>query len=532
MGTKNADYGVQEIEHSWGISVQTNRKIFFCLNLLFLLPALIKNGSPVGLVAAGVLLSVLFAVSILFNRGIEPASAQITILLFFDGLIQIALRYEALIEGFRPDYFEWLLLTYTHRPPCVILTGIGVVLGLVGLHRKFFWLTSFSGVALGTAIILLFWSSGGLGNFRFLSDGEKILAVFLLCAFIWTLFSRIVLYVAPKKWGLNIFLSIMLLCGIVVLHLLKPFYVRSLAADLPDALLTWGQVNLVCVVLLGCALAMANDGTDQANFDSLTLLACAVFIFAAKFLSCSHFMWNWLLFLLLITSMLQCLKNAATDDTTLGLCSWTYMFLQTGVFFFSTKALQMGLYANVILAAVTGLVLWSQRTKRKPENFQDFFCGILITFFVAEALAWQWRMRFSREGVILMAVVFLMAMGVLLLVSLPHPDGFRAPNSVRVCVCACVGILCLLSMVPTLWIQAEVRESKSYIEVRGLNGATAAEVSYCWKDWRGQAIEETELKGQTAVLPIRGNILTITAVDEKGIRSSRDFWYPVQPNLF
>lgn len=532
MERKAVDNGDRGVMPDWERLAQTNRKIFYGLNLLFLLPSLRKIESFIVGAAVGVLLLVLLDVSTRAGKGSEPASAQVTLLIFFDGLIWLALHHEALLMDFYPDFLDRMVLTYMQRPICIVLIVIGVVLGLVGLQRRSFWLVSFSGVTLGAAIILSFWSSGSLRNFQLLTNGEKVLKAFMLCAFIWTLFSRIVLYAEPKRWGLNIFLSILLLCGIAALHLLDPLYVRFLATELTDIFLSWGQISFVCVVLLGAAIAMANNGTGRANFDSLMLLSCAIFIFGAKYISHTYFMCRWLLFLLLVASMIWCLKNTAEDSTTLGFRPLIYMILQTAVFFFMAKALQMGLYANVILAVVTGLALLEQRKQKKPELFQDFFCGILIAFFAAEALAWQWRLRFSREGVILIAVVFIMAMGALLLVGLPHPEGVRAPKSVRIWICACSGILCLLSMIPTLWIQSEVLGSESCIEVKALGGAVVTEVSYCWKNWNGQVLEEAGLKGDKAILSNKGNILTVTAVDERGIRSSRDFWYPVQFQLF
>lgn len=530
MGMKAVDNGGQGINRGGRIGIQTDRIIFYGINLMFLLPAL-KKGSPIGLAAAGVLLLALFAVLMYSGRGSEPASGQMTILVFFDALIQLALHYESLLANFHADYPDRMASAYTQRPLCIALIGLGAVLGLVGLWLRLFWLVSLSGAVLETAVILSFWSNGSLRDFQLFTNGGKAIAAFWLWAFIWTLLSRVVLFAAPKKWTLHIFLSILLLCIAAALHLLEPRYVRSLVAEPLELLLTWEQVIFICAVLLGCSLAMAKHGREWAIFDSLTLLACAIFIFAAKYLSCTYFLGSWLFFLLLTGSMLQCLKNTAADNTTLGLRPLSYMILQTAVFFISAKAFQLGLYANVILAVITGLLLWSQRIKKEPEEFQDFFCGTMITFFAAEALAWQWRMRFSGEGMILVAVVFVMTMVVLLLVSLPHPEGLRAPKSMRIWVCACAGILCLLSMVPTLWIQSEVRASESYIEVKALNGAVAAEVSYCWKDWRGQVVEEAELKGSQAVLPVKGYILTVTAVDERGIRSSRDFWYPILPYL-
>lgn len=534
MGMNAGDNGGQSIRLDWKIFALKNRIVFYTLNLLFLLPALQKSGSLAGLAAAVVLLIILLVISMRSGGNSEPASAQIPVLLFFDGLILFAWHGEALLAGFHTDQLEQMTWSYMQqRPLCLVLAGIGLLLGLLGLWRRYFWLVSLSGAALGSAVILLFWSSGSLRNFRLFANGEKVIAAFLVCAFIWTLFSRVAQFAAPEKWGLNVFLSILLLCGIAALHLLEPQYVQSLAAGLLGVLLTWKQVAVACVLLLiGCAITAMDKGAEGVSFDFLTLLACALFIFAAKFLSCTYFIGSRLFFLLLPAGMLWCLKNAATDRTTLGLSPLCYMSVQAGILLVCAKALQMGLHLNVALAAVTGWALRLRWIQEKPESFQDFFCRTLIAFFAAEALVWQWRMRFSREGVLLIAVVFAMAMGGLLLTGLPHPEGVRAPGSVRIWVCACAGILCLLSMIPTLWIRAEVRGDESYIEVKALTGAEARKISCCWKDWRGQVIEETELKEPKAVLPVRGDLLTVTAADEKGIRSSRDFWVPVRSSLF
>lgn len=535
MGIRTAVNKARNMKRTWRTPLKANRVIFYCVSLLTLLPVMIKEASLIGLVAAGILLIALL-VFICLDRDSEPAGAQMMVLFFFNILVRLALHYDKLTPSFNLNaglnHLKAAALLYLGSPFCIALTGVGAVLGVIGLWHKSLWLTGFSGAALGTAVILLVWSSGNLVRLQFTPNGMKILAAFLQGVFIWMFLSRIALYAAPGKWWLHMILSILLLCGLAALHLLELTYVWFLSTVLPDTFFAWEKIILACGSLLVCALVMANGRTERANFDALTALVCAVFIFAVKFLSCTYFAGRWLFLLPLTASMLRCLKNTAADNTTLGLHPLTYMVIQTAVFFSLVKALEMGLYINVILATIAGLALWIQQTKKRTEKLRDFSWGVLITFFAAEAMAWQWRMRFSMEGLLLLAVIFMMAMGVLMLVNSHHPNKVQVPRSVQVCVCACAGILCLISMFPTLWIQADVRDSETYIEVKVFNGSTAAKISYCWKDWRGQAIEEAELQRQNAVLPIKGNILTVTAVDEKGIQGRRNFWYPIWPSPF
>lgn len=522
-----------------GKTGKISKIFYFLINFLLISPILVKNISLSGMICAcGILAIAAFGI-IAFSKASVPASGYIPMLFLADFCICVCLRYETLAENFDAMKYAYALQIYQQSILCGGLAVLGIAIGVAGLMLPALsWLTGVSGGAIGTSVILAFWSNGRLDDFQLHPGAGAVLAVFWAGVLAWTLAFQIAAITAPDQREKNIFAGIVLLAAVLSLLISEYTYLRPILAglsqkllELPGTLFAWESVLLVCAILLVNAAAIFWTEEKRIGVDALVLEMCAILIFAVKFLMSSYFMGCSILLLLLVVSMLVCLQMEASGSLTVQASSIAILAAETAGFLFLAKAFQAGLYGNALLAVLLGVALYIQYGKIEREKYEVFFSAAWIVFCVLEALAWLGKMRSSPEGVDILIMVLLMSLAALLVIILPHPDHQHNRRYLLAGLCACTMLLCLASLRPAINISVETQGDKAVISMEAARGGTVTEASYYWRSSPIQEPQgEQRLTQTTAAIPIQGNILTIVAVDSKGERASRVFWYP--PWLF
>lgn len=516
-------------------AVRIGKLLYWGVNFLLMFPILIRNISLFGIIGAGAVLMVLLCCMVFFSKTSVPASAYLPLLLFSDICVCACLQYEALVKHFDPGRFVQILELYQQNIPCAGLAVLGLAVGAAGVwKRPLSWLTGVAGGTVGVSIILLFWSNNRWENLQLYPSGKILLAAFLPAVLVWMLAFEISRLTAPQKLGQNIFWGLLLLCAAAVFLVSEVSYFRPLLPgvsqgllDLPHTVFAWKNVALICIILLMTAAACFRNQEKGPGVDALVPAILAVLIFSIKFLMSNYFLGCSVLLLAQVFSMLRCLRNESCGKKTLGLPSAVYLAAQAAAFLLAAKAFQYGLYANVLLAVVFGAVLYLQQENLTFKTHGTLLSVVLLTFFVSEALAWQWKIRSSPEGTVILAMILLMSLASLLIISGRHSEQQRTRGSLYICLCACTLLLCLASMRPTISVTVETREREAAISITAQNGQPVKEAAYYWSDYPGQKVEDERTLAQlSAAIPIQGNILTVIAADSSGVRTSRVFWYP------
>ena len=523
-----------------GTSLKTNKIIIFCINALMMIPLIVRNYTLIGLGISVAILLISAYIVIFKSDSSVPAGAYYTTLVFFDFYIYMGLLYEVLKAGFISENFLHIFETLIKNQMCLYLLIFGGIVGFIGLIKhEVTWFTGVGAAAFGSAIILNIWSNTNIEDLQFVAGGDAFLAAFLLSVLFWTVLLEMSTRVAPEKRTTNIWLGIILLASVITLCTTEFEFVQSIIDDLPSKMLAlpttafaWWKVVVSCIVLIGCSVAMYDNKhkENQIGVDSFLMIVSAIFVFAIKLLMGNYFIYSALLMFLLIIVTFRCLHNEILNKKTCRLNTATFLIVETIVFILTLYTLKAGYWINAIVTITFVIIFYSQYERIKsPENKNVLWIAI-ISCFVVEALAWQWKMRFSIEGVIILATVYIMSVATILILNYPHPDKLVPHKNMRIFVCICVAFLCLASVRTTMKAKADVSTDNKVVtisvEAKGKRNDIES-ISYQWTDYRGRTIGDEQVfieSGQE--IPVQSDVLRVIATDTKGYRATYYYWFP------
>lgn len=523
-----------------GTSLKTNKIIIVCINAFMMLPIIIRNYTLLGLGISVALLLISTYIVVLRSDSSLPAGAYYTTLIFFDFFIYIGLQYKILKGGFSTENLSSIFETIFTTKMCLWLLLLGAIVGFIGLVKhNFTWFTGISAAAFGSAFILSILSNKNIEDLQFVTGGEAFLASFLIAVLFWTVLLEMSTRIVPEKRTINIWLGIILLVSIIALCITEVQYVHSIASDLsskmlalPTTAFAWWKVIVSCIVLIGCSVAMYDNKhqENQIGIDSFLMIASAIFVFAIKLLMGNYFIYSSLLMLLLVIATFRCLHNELLNKKTCRLNTATFLIVETIVFLLTLHTLKNGYWINAIVTVVFVIIFYSQYERMKAANNKSFLWIAIISVLVVEALAWQWKMRFSVEGVIILATVYIVSVATILILNYPHPGKIVPNRNVNIFVCICVALLCLASVRTTMRVKADVSTENEVVtisvEAKGKRNDVES-ISCEWIDYRGKTVgnEPILIKSEQAI-PVQSDVLRVIANDAKGYRAIYYYWFP------
>lgn len=523
-----------------GTSLKTNKIIIFCINALMMIPLIVRNYTLIGLGISATILFISAYIVIFRSDSSLPAGAYLTTLVFFDFYIFMGLQYEVLKAGFISENLSYIFETLMEDQMCLYLLIFGGIVGFIGLIKhKVTWFTGVGAAAFGAAIILSIWSNTNIEDLQFVSGGDTFLAAFLLSVLFWTVLLEISTRVAPEKRTTNIWLGIILLISIIMLCTTEFEFVQSIIGDLsskmlalPTTAFAWWKVIVSCIVLIGCSVAMYDNKhkENQIGVDSFLMIVSAIFVFAIKLLMENYFIYSALLMLLLIIVTFRCLRNEILNKKTCRLNTATFLIVETIIFILTLYTLKAGYWINAIVTVTFVIIFYSQYERMKLPKNRNILWITIISCFVVEALAWQWKMRFSIEGIIILATVYIMSVATILILNYPHPDNIIPNKNLKIFVCICVALLCLASVRTTMKANVDVSSDNKFVtisvEAKGEKNDVAS-ISYQWTDYRGRTVGDNQVLIESGEeIPVQSDVLTVIATDTKGYRATYYYWFP------
>lgn len=316
-------------------------------------------------------------------------------------------------------------------------------------------------------------------------------------------------------------------------------FVHSIINDLPSKMLAlpttafaWWKVVVSCMVLTGCSIAMYDNKhkENQIGVDSFLMIVSAIFVLAIKLLMGNYFIYNALLMLLLIVVTFRCLHNEILNKKTCRLNTANFLIVEALLFIIALYTLKAGYWINAIVTITFVLIFYSQYERMKSSDNKNMLWITIISCFVIEALAWQWKMRFSIEGVLILATVYIMSVATILILNYPHPDKIVPHKNAKIFVCTCVALLCLASVRTTIKVNADVSTDNEVVaisvEPKGKQNDIES-VSYQWTDYRGRTVgdEKALIESEQEIL-VQSDVLKVTATDTAGYRATYYYWFP------
>lgn len=506
-----------------------------------MIPIIVRNYTLIGLGTSAVLLLISAYIIIIKSNSNIPAGAYYTTLVFFDFYIYMGLQYKILKSGFALENLPHIFNTFIENHLCLYLLIFGGIVGFIGLTKhKVTWFTGIGAAAIGSAIILNIWSNSNVKDLQFVAGGDALLATFLLSVLVWTVFLEISVRIVPEKRTTNIWFGVILLASIIMLCTTDYEFIQSVIVNnlsskilaLPTTAFAWWKVILSCVVLIGCSIAMYDNKhkENQVGVDSFLMIVSAIFVFAIKLLMENYFVYNAFLMLFLIVATFRCLHNELLNKKTCRLNTVTFLIVETVTFILALYMLKAGYWINTIVTITFVIIFYSQYERMKSSETKNFLWIVIISCLIAETLAWQWKIRFSVEGVIIMATVYVMSVVTILIVNYPHPNKIIPHKNIKIFLCVCVALLCLASIRTTMKAKADVSTDNEVVtisvEAKGKQNNIES-ISYGWTDYRGRTIGDKQTlieSGQE--IPVLSDVLKIIATDSKGYRAIYYYWFP------
>lgn len=517
---------------------KTNKIIFYIVNLLFVVPYIVKNYSSIGVgVAIALLLFLLFQMLKKEEENL-PASVYLPFIVWIDFFIYIGINHQIL-----KDTFDWDRVTnffISSNDTCFWMLGVGVALLFIGISKvKYSWLFGCGATFVGSSVILTLWSNCQLDNIVFVPWGESVLAIFLLVTIIWSIVYQISIIVSPYKRILYIWLGLSLLLSILILNVANYDYllrigseIELLLLNLPTTYFAWWKVILVTVIAIIGAIEMYPMGNKEVGVDGLVVFALGDLIFSIKLLMSNYFSYNWILFFVLLGCILVCINNESNaQKMTLNFSNSDYLIILSIVFIICVLLLKNGLWINLIISTAFLLLFYSKKKVFEKNSYHNiFFYLYIIACVLCEAMGWMWKFRSYTNGFIMLGIIFVVTLLGVFIINMNHPNGICVRRSVCLIICVCMLILSLLCMNKygtkvDISFQSEENTLEIVLKARGKNEVESA--YYYWSNKNGDSLQEQNVLYEgTQTIPIEGELLTIVVVDSKGITTTVNEWYP------
>ena len=511
-------------------STKRNRLVFFALNLALVVQFVIHNYSPWGLGGAFAIMLLSYYLLVMKPQVVATAARDIPLQLFLNICLYLVVSYRSLIDNFGFESIGDRLENL--KGMCGVLLLAGLVVDIF-THRL--WLQFIGKTVAGASIILVIWANGKIFEPTWKDGGETLLTVYLLVAVVWFVFCGISCHVdsgtyTRNDWLSNILLILFVLFCITENGLAQTFIPRAklYLLSMSTAALAWWKVILSVVVLAGGAIVTFDYQNDTMGADALVLCFAASALIILKVLLANYFAFNWVVFLVFLIGCIGCINNEVRCKKTLRLAALDYAAVQLVAILASIWLLKAGLWINLVIAAAYTLVFYETAEKRNSGKYKLCHWLTILSAPAVYAVAYIWHMRFSLDTVIMLALMYAVFAGVMIILHWPHPDKLMVPRGYKVAVCAMMVLLCLIAVGRFgAKVNVEFDDKAAVIEIgaRGKNNSIRS-AEYRWSTITGETIDMAAIDNSGSRIPVLGEILTITATDSHGIVTTKTEWYP------
>ena len=521
------------------VIAKRDKIIFFVLNLALVIPFLVENYTHIGLGAAFLIMLWAFYRCVVKASDQLPAARRIPQLLFFDVLAHLAISYEDLAMYFIGENFSSVMYSIEGKGATILLAGLVLNILVSKKWSNLQWLKYAAKTLIGVSFILMIWGNGGLLHPNFNLGGDIMFVFYLMFSLVWFLFCSIAYRLEPEVYVAkplarlsNLLLIFFVLFCSTEFELAMEFLMdaRIFLLDMPDDGLNWWKVILGAVILVGCAIATYDRKRDTMGVDSLVLCFIASAMILLRVLMANYFAYNWIIFAVFLFSSLRCLRNEIAGEKTLQLNALIYTVVQLAVLLAATWLIKAGLWINVVVIALYTMIFYSAYNKNTAEWHPLRFWLIVFSAPAVYAIAYIWQTRFHMETIILILVAYAVFAFVLIVLSQPHPDNLPVPKVYRVVLCGFLALLCWFAMGRNgakVDIQPDLLWEETYVTIES-NGKENYVVSaqYQWSTKTGKTLTAGEMNPSGDILPIEGEVLTVTTTDAYGVRTIKTQWYP------
>lgn len=527
------------------------------------------NMSGMGVLLAIALLVVASALLVKFRPEDEPATTDLAMLVCVDLLAFFAFYIDIIKDSFDPAAAS-AAMSKLSEGPYMMFAMLGVVVFILGLAVTAFLMGIGAGM-FGTALFLTLYTTGEWPHLEYGGNAMSTLTTYVVAS----VFFSVCLYLSScvsktaKKSFAMLTLPTIVCCvvWIVVSIGCGPFanalsgQVAQIALGFPANEFAWWRVLLTCVALLALAYAFAMRTGERLVFDLDAIVLCgwAAMVAGVRVLMDCYFMHCWLLMLALITAICPCIRNAAQGEDTAHMKAPHWIALSLIVFILLVSLLSQGLWPSVAVGIPLVIVLFWQVHNYKEGAGDTRLALTIIAAFVSEAIAWQGMRHNSVSSFLMLGMVAVFAAVTVVIINRKAPGGQGAPKILVYGVCACVALLCWLSLRPAAKVSAETKPEGVALTIEETRGdRKIVTVTYQWQDAMGTTVvpdtplpvvpvdvpaeptAETPTEAtsaaeapavptlpakSTATLPVVADHLVVRVRNEQGITACYDYYF-------
>ena len=506
-----------------------SRLIYFFLNLILMVPLFVRNYSPIGLAAGGAMLLAGMYFFVIKPGNMISAVRELPVLVFFDGLAFLGLKWQAVGMAFDLQNFRSIIDRPGVAFPVLVVAGLALN-WFIKRKTGLYWLRALGKALVGLGVICLLWSDGSLPLPKFFEQGRVCVEIYALAALGWICLCLLSLQDDEGAYKRNNNLSNLLLvlfflwCTLDYMFAYSTF-IQLAAVQLGAITVPWWKVLVVSGGLLAAAAACYDYDRYRIGTDALLLAGLASVAFLLKLLQTHYFLCNWAILAAVMLGTVRCMKNEANLDKTLRLSSIGYMAAQLGVAVLLVLMLSRGIWMTALVMAAYGMIYFSGHRGRRSSEQRTFFWMLAVSAAPMVALSYVWHTRWSASAVMVLLITAVMGMFAMYIVSKPHPAYKQAKNSykaVLICAVALISLVVAFRGGAKVDIQADYINGMVLVETEPVGKKNElVSVQYTWSDvmQKGYEGSQGEISSQGGELVLESRTLTIRTIDAQGVQT-------------
>lgn len=523
--------------------VLKNRAIYFGINLLVMFSFLRSNFSLInlGIFAVAVGLSLYF--SVFQEKANEPACTFFPVLLFSDVLSYFALHALTLKESFSADPL------YLLSDTVIIAAVIGAVLLLIGILSSHRWPGWLGSLFLGAALLSATWAGGNLDLLTLQQPPAFKVLLFLhaVLATLWFFCVQVAERAVSGAGCLGVirrdnWLTAILLCLFAAVNLFAPNWVRSLLPQweemihsLPASLLVWWKILIAVLILSICAAALCEFKNESVGTDAYVMISFLGAVFLVVALYNCFFPLKWAVLLIYAQLVIAPIRIFAKGMARFRLRNEKYLAAALLLSLLGTVFLQYGLWLTLLITAAAMTAIYHLSKAGVREQHGRLFWIVVVLSIAAECAGLLAANRWHTANFILLTLTTVAALATMLILNLPHPAKKRPGVLLNGAVCVSFALVCTI-LAFQHGIKLDLHHDAPNAQIEW--GATPygadnriVSLQYSWSEINQETPETfRNLRGTEGTLTVEGDRLTIEAVDQYGVRTTRTVWF-LRPGL-
>lgn len=215
--------------------------------------------------------------------------------------------------------------------------------------------------------------------------------------------------------------------------------------ELPTVSLAWWRVALTGVLLVGGSIATYNYDGSCMGPDSLFLGALAGGVVLLRVLMDFGFPFCQVLLLVILVGSLCCFLNEMKGKKTLRLSSPAYLIAQTGAALAAVFLMYHDLWMPLVLLILYGVIFYATVDKMTTPMRRLVWWLTALSTPAALASAFVWQTRLMAAPCVLLAAAYVLFAFVIVILNWPNPNTRTSPNVYKWTVCGFMAVLSVLA---------------------------------------------------------------------------------------